>query len=122
MKLTNKSCQHAKPMDKPYKLADGGGLYLYVQKDGSRYWRVKYYYLGKEKLLSFGVYPAISLAEARDKRDAAKKRLANGKVKTLLWSKRQKNDLPFTNPKTRLKRLLLNGMKSKKTNGHRTMH
>lgn len=84
MKLTNKSCQHAKPMDKPYKLADGGGLYLYVQKDGSRYWRMKYYYLGKEKLLSFGVYPAISLAEARDKRDAAKKQLANGEDPSLV--------------------------------------
>lgn len=78
MKLSNKTCQNAKPMEKPYKLTDGGGLYLYVQKDGTRYWRMKYYYLGKEKLLAFGVYPIVTLAEARDKRDAAKKLLANG--------------------------------------------
>lgn len=78
MKLTNKACQNAKPTEKPYKLSDGGGLYLHVTKDGSRYWRMKYYYLGKEKLLAFGVYPIITLAEARERREAAKKVLANG--------------------------------------------
>lgn len=78
MKLTNKTCQNAKPKEKPYKLADGQGLYLHVQKDGTRYWRMKYYYLGKEKLLAFGVYPTVSLADARDKREAAKKLLASG--------------------------------------------
>lgn len=78
MKLTDKSCKAAKPKEKPYKLADGGGLYLFVQPDGARYWRLKYYYLGKEKLLALGVYPIVTLAEAREKRDQAKKLLANG--------------------------------------------
>jgi integrase len=78
MKLTNKSCQNARPQEKAYKLADGGGLYLFVKPDGARYWRMKYYYLGKEKLLSFGVYPIVTLAEARERRDLAKKMLANG--------------------------------------------
>lgn len=78
MKLTNKACQNAKPTDKAYKLTDGSGLYLYVNKDGKRYWRMKYYYLGNEKLLAFGVYPFVTLAEAREKRNIAKKLLANG--------------------------------------------
>ena len=77
MKLTDKTCRAAKPKDKPYKLADGGGLYLLVNKDGSKYWRMKYRYIGTEKLLAFGTYPLISLAEAREKRDQAKKLLAN---------------------------------------------
>lgn len=77
MKLTDKSCKAAKPKEKPYKLADGGGLYLFVQPDGARYWRLKYYFLGKEKLLALGVYPIVTLAEARVKRDQAKKLLAN---------------------------------------------
>ncbi|MET6334002.1 tyrosine-type recombinase/integrase [Serratia marcescens] len=68
----------AKPQDKPYKLADGGGLYLLVNTNGSRYWRLKYRVMGREKLLSIGVYPDISLAVARQKRDEARKVLAEG--------------------------------------------
>lgn len=79
MKLTDKSCKAAKAQEKPYKLSDGGGLYLYVQPDGARYWRLKYYFLGKEKLLAVGVYPIVTLAEARERRDQAKKLLAAGK-------------------------------------------
>lgn len=78
MKLTDIACKSAKPKGKPYKKADGGGLYLLVNKDGSKYWRMKYRFLGKEKLLSFGTYPLISLAEARESRDKAKKLLAGG--------------------------------------------
>ncbi|WP_449758005.1 Arm DNA-binding domain-containing protein, partial [Erwinia persicina] len=76
MKLTARQVDTAKPKEKPYKLADGGGLYLEVATSGSRYWRLKYRYAGKEKRLAFGVYPEVSLAEARDKREAAKKVLA----------------------------------------------
>lgn len=78
MKLSDKTCRAAKGKEKPYKLSDGGGLYLLVNKDGSKYWRMKYRYAGKEKLLAFGTYPLLPLAEARDKRDAAKKQLLAG--------------------------------------------
>ncbi|MBM1298330.1 tyrosine-type recombinase/integrase [Serratia nematodiphila] len=78
MKLTARQVDTAKPKEKPYKLSDGGGLYLEVATSGSRYWRLKYRYAGKEKRLAFGVYPEVSLAEARDKREAAKKVLAAG--------------------------------------------
>lgn len=78
MKLTARQVETAKPKDKTYKLSDGGGLYLEVANSGSRYWRLKYRYAGKEKRLAFGVYPEITLAEAREKRDTAKKVLAAG--------------------------------------------
>ncbi|EAY4976095.1 tyrosine-type recombinase/integrase [Salmonella enterica] len=78
MKLTARQVSTAKPTDKPYKLSDGGGLYLLVNPNGSRYWRMKYRYAGKEKLLSIGVYPDVTLAEARDKRTQAKRILAAG--------------------------------------------
>ncbi len=78
MKLSDKTCKAAKSKEKPYKLADGGGLYLEVMSNGSKCWRMKYRYLGKEKRLAFGVYPVISLADARTARDRAKKLLAQG--------------------------------------------
>ncbi|HHZ0916721.1 TPA: tyrosine-type recombinase/integrase [Salmonella enterica] len=78
MKLTARQISTAKPTEKPYKLSDGGGLYLLVNPNGSRYWRMKYCYAGKEKLLSIGVYPDVTLAEARDKRTQAKRILAAG--------------------------------------------
>lgn len=55
MKLTDKACKSAKPKEKAYKKADGGGLYLHVKPDGAKYWRLKYYFLGKEKLLALGI-------------------------------------------------------------------
>ncbi|HEP0604800.1 tyrosine-type recombinase/integrase [Raoultella ornithinolytica] len=78
MKLTARQVDTSKPKDKPYKLSDGGGLYLLVSPNGSRYWRLKYRIAGKEKLLALGVYPDITLAEARQKRADAKKVLAAG--------------------------------------------
>ena len=78
MKLTARQVETAKPKEKPYKLADGGGLYLLVNPNGKRYWRLKYRSLGKEKLLAIGVYPDVSLAEARSKREDAKRTLAAG--------------------------------------------
>jgi integrase len=68
----------AKPKDKDYKLADEKGLFLLVKTNGSKYWRFKYRFNGKEKLLALGVYPDVSLADARDRRDNARKQLANG--------------------------------------------
>lgn len=76
--LTELQCKNAKPLEKPYKLADGGGLYLLVNPNGSKWWRLKYRYLGKEKLLSLGVYPSVTLANARDGRDEARKTLKSG--------------------------------------------
>ena len=61
------------------KLADGGGLFLDVRANGSRYWRMKYRHAGKERLLSFGVYPEVTLAEARRRRDAAREAIRDGR-------------------------------------------
>lgn len=76
MALTTKQCQNAKPQEKPYKLADSGGLYLLINPNGSKYWRLKYRYLGKEKLMALSTFPTVSLADARQGRDRAKKLLA----------------------------------------------
>lgn len=78
MPLTDTACKNAKPQAKPYKLADSAGLFLLVHSNGSRYWRLKYRLHGKEKLMALGVYPAVTLAEAREKRDIARKLLAAG--------------------------------------------
>jgi Glu-tRNA(Gln) amidotransferase subunit E-like FAD-binding protein len=78
MALTNIEITKAKKLDKPYKLSDSGGLYLLVNTTGSKSWRLKYRFLGKEKVLSLGQYPHVSLLEAREAREAAKKLLAFG--------------------------------------------
>ncbi|NOW44537.1 integrase [Novosphingobium sp. SG751A] len=78
MALTEVSVRNAKPKDKPYKLGDAGGLFLYVTPAGGRLWRVKFRVNGKEKLLSLGAWPEISLANARKERDKAKEALATG--------------------------------------------
>jgi len=78
MALSDTGIRKAPRPDKPKKLADGGGLYLLLNPNGSKWWRFKYRYAGKEKLLSLGTYPDTSLADAREKRDAARKQLAAG--------------------------------------------
>lgn len=78
MALTDIKIKTAKPKDKPYKLADDEGMYLLVNTNGSKYWRMKYRIAGKEKILSIGIYPDISLADARAKRMEARKILASG--------------------------------------------
>ena len=78
MPLTNTEIQKAKPAETPFKLTDGRGLYLLVQPSGSKLWRWKYRFLGKEKLMALGAYPEVSLAQARDATDAARKQLAAG--------------------------------------------
>jgi hypothetical protein len=70
--------RNAKPRDKPVKISVGGGLYLFVQPSGIKLWRLAYRFGGKQKLLSFGPYPRLSLVEAREARDVAKKLLARG--------------------------------------------
>jgi hypothetical protein len=76
MPLTDTAVRNAKQQEKPRKLSDGGGLHLLVNPDGARYWRMAYRYRGRQKTLAFGVYPIVSLADARAARDAAKKLLA----------------------------------------------
>ena len=74
--LTETAIKNAKPKEKRYKLSDAGGLDIEVSTSGG--WRMKYRYDGKEKVLSIGSYPAISLKLARDARDQAKEQLAQG--------------------------------------------
>lgn len=78
MSLNHPQIINAKPKEKAYKLSDEKGLFLYVTPTGSRYWRLKYRFNSKEKLLALGVYPEVSLAKAREKRDEARKLLADG--------------------------------------------
>ncbi len=77
MALTDIEVKKAKVTDKPMKLTDGGGLFLQVQPNGSKYWRLAYRFGGKQKTLALGVYPDVSLADARGRRDNARKLLAN---------------------------------------------
>ncbi len=76
--LTDIQPRTAKPKDKPYKLSDGGGLYLLVNTDGAKYWRMDYRYGEARRTLAFGKYPEVTLAEARDRRMAARKLLDQG--------------------------------------------
>jgi integrase len=77
MALSDTQCKNAKPKEKPYKLADEKGMFLLVNPNGSKYFRLKYRFDGKEKTLALGVYPEISLKQARDKRDNARKQIAD---------------------------------------------
>jgi integrase len=79
MSLSDAKVRNAKAKTKPFKIADGEGLFLVIMPTGSKYWRLRYYCAGKEKLLALGVYPDVTLAEARDRRAAARKALAAGK-------------------------------------------
>lgn len=76
--LTDVQARHAKPKAKPYKLADGGGLYLLINPDGAKYWRMDYRHGDARRTLAFGKYPEVSLADARDSRTAARKLLNAG--------------------------------------------
>lgn len=78
MKLTDNKIRNIKPRDKQYKVSDGKNLFLIITPNGSKYWRYKYIFNGKEKTLSIGVYPSITLSQAREKRNEAKQQLANG--------------------------------------------
>lgn len=79
MALTDVAIRNAKPRLKPYKMADALGLFLLVQPSGGKLWRLKYRVEGREKKLGFGVYPDVSLSEARKRRDEARELLVSGK-------------------------------------------
>jgi integrase len=78
MPLTDVAIRKAKPSDKTQRLFDGGGMYLEIAPSGGKWWRLKYRFGGKEKRLSLGTYPTIGLAEARTRRDDARRLLAAG--------------------------------------------
>lgn len=78
MPLNDRQIRNAKPQDKPYKLTDGGGLFLLLTPAGGKLWRFKYRADGKEKLLALGKYPEVSLLEAREAAQQAKQMLAQG--------------------------------------------
>lgn len=69
MPLSDIEIKTAKPREKPYKLTDGGWLFLLVNPNGSKLWRLSYRFGGKQKLLALGAYPGIGLKDARTKRD-----------------------------------------------------
>ena len=76
--LSDQAIKKAKPEAKPRKLSDGGGLLLEVRPEGGKWWRWRYRFSGKEKMLSLGTYPAVPLAEARKRRDEARALVAAG--------------------------------------------
>lgn len=86
MSLTDTAIRKAKPgitpdgreTERPYKMGDAGGLYLEVHPNGAKYWRLKFRHSGKDKRVALGVYPEVGLKEAREKRDEARKLVANG--------------------------------------------
>ena len=78
MPLTDIKVRNAKPAARPYKVADGGGLFISIQPTGGKWWRYKYRFGGKEKLLALGAYPDVSLADARERHLQARKALAGG--------------------------------------------
>jgi integrase len=78
MPLSDTTIKAAKPIEKAYKIPDEKGMFLLVHTNGSKYFRLKYYFAKKEKLLALGVYPETSLKQAREKRDIARKQIADG--------------------------------------------
>jgi len=73
MSLTDPKVKNAKSLEKEYKLTDGFGMFLLVTPKGPKYWEMAYRFEGKQRIFSSGVYPAVSLAEARQRRDEAKR-------------------------------------------------
>jgi integrase len=78
MALSDTKIRNTKPKARQYKLSDGGGLFLLVASSGGKWWRFSYRFDGKQKTLSMGVYPDVSLSQARERRDAARKQVADG--------------------------------------------
>lgn len=76
--LTQLQITNAKPREKSYKISDGNGLALLIEPNGSRLWRFRFHFDGKEKMLSLGGFPDVTLAMARERRDAARRLLAEG--------------------------------------------
>ena len=78
MPLSDAKIRNAKPKTKPYKLTDGEGMFVLVHPNGGKYWRIKYRFGGRERILAIGVYPDVDIADARERRTQARKALAAG--------------------------------------------
>jgi hypothetical protein len=78
MRLTDVKVKNTKPIEKPFKLFDGGGLFLLVTPTGSKWWRLKYRFSGKEKQIALGVYPDVSLTKARTRLATFRAMLTDG--------------------------------------------
>lgn len=94
MPLTDAKLRTLKPAEKPLKLSDSGGLQIVVMPNGSRLWRLAYRFGGKQKQLALGAYPLVSLAEARDARDARAN--CSSPAPTQLRRERPKSDVPVS--------------------------
>lgn len=98
MKLTDTAIRKAKSEAKPRKMGDGGGMYLLIHPNGGKYWQMAYRFAGKQKLLSLGVYPEVGLADARVKRDEARKLIAAGTDPSAAkQAKKQQDKIAATN-------------------------
>ena len=91
--LSNTAVINAKTKETPYRLFDGRGMYLEVSPTGSKYWRFKYRFLGKERRMALGIYPDVSLAEARDRREAARKQVAAGIDPAIAKKEQRRQDI-----------------------------
>lgn len=119
--LTTTACNNAKPKEKPYKLSDEKGMYLEIMPNGSKYWRLKYRISGKEKRLALGVFPEVSLAEARDKRDTGRKQISEGTAPgTAKKEAKRSAKIATANSFEAISREWLDHMKHKWSDGHRT--
>ena len=78
MALNDTRIRTAKPQDKPYKVADGGGLHIEIRPTGAKLWRLRYRLAGKENVFAIGAFPEVGLAKARTERDAAKRLIKEG--------------------------------------------
>lgn len=97
MSLTDTKIKSLKPSDKQYRVRDSGGLFIQINTNGSKLWRYRYIFAGKEKMISLGSYPEISLLDARTKRDEAKKNLANNLNPSVEKSKQKLEFIRNTN-------------------------
>jgi integrase len=94
--LTDARCKAAKAKEAAYKMFDGGGLFLFVSPTGSKTWRLAYRVTGKPKTMSFGAYPGVSLASAREKRDAVKAQLRDGVDPMVERQLERKSSMPLS--------------------------
>lgn len=118
--LTDTKIRTAKPREKEYKLFDGDGLYILITPSGGKLWRFKYRYDGKHKLLAFGSYPEINLLEARQRRDHARRLLANNVDPGAVRKAQKQSKIEDTETVEVIAREWHEKFKSKWTEGHAT--
>jgi hypothetical protein len=95
MTLNHIQITNAKPRNKAYKLTDSGGLYLGVQPNEVKVWRMNYRYVGRRKALYFGAWPEVGIAAARQKRDDAKKDMARSQARLSTAAERYRRRPPL---------------------------